>query len=29
LESKDSNYLDSALKTLIASLPKDAVHRID
>ena len=29
LESKDSNYLDHALKTLIASLPQDAVYRID
>ena len=29
LESKDSSYLDNALETLIASLPKDAVHRID
>ena len=29
LESKDSNYLDNALKTLIASLPEDAVHRIE
>ena len=29
LESKDSDYLDSALKTLVASLPQDAVHRID
>jgi molybdenum cofactor synthesis domain-containing protein len=29
LESKDSNYLDNALNTLIASLPPDAVHRID
>lgn len=29
LESKDSNYLDNALETLIASLPQDAVHRID
>jgi FAD synthetase len=29
LESKDSNYLDNALRTLIASLPHDAVHRID
>jgi molybdenum cofactor synthesis domain-containing protein len=29
LESKDSNYLDNALKTLLASLPQDAVHRID
>jgi molybdenum cofactor synthesis domain-containing protein len=29
LESKDSNYLENALKTLIASLPQDAVHRID
>jgi FAD synthetase len=29
LESKDSNYLDRALQTFVASLPKDAVHRID
>jgi FAD synthetase len=29
LESKDSSYLDNALETLIDSLPKDAVHRID
>ena len=29
LESKDSNYLDQALQTFTASLPKDAVHRID
>jgi FAD synthetase len=29
LESKDSNYLDNALKALLASLPQDAVHRID
>jgi molybdopterin-biosynthesis enzyme MoeA-like protein len=29
LESKDSDYLDGALKTLLASLPQDAVHRID
>jgi FAD synthetase len=29
LESKDSIYLDNALKTFIASLPHDAVHRID
>jgi FAD synthetase len=29
LESKDSNYLENALKTLLASLPQDAVHRID
>lgn len=29
LESKDSDYLEGALKTLLASLPQDAVHRID
>jgi hypothetical protein len=29
LESKDLAYLDQALQTFIASLPKDAVHRID
>jgi FAD synthetase len=29
LESKDAAYLDQALQTFIASLPKDAVHRID
>jgi len=29
LESKDSNYLDQALRTFIASLPADAVHRVD
>jgi FAD synthetase len=29
LESKDSNYLNRALQTFVASLPKDAVHRID
>src|SRR5205809_6802429 len=29
LESKDLNYLDHALQTFVASLPKDAVHRID
>jgi molybdenum cofactor synthesis domain-containing protein len=29
LESKDSNYLDNALRSLVASLPEDAVHRID
>jgi molybdenum cofactor synthesis domain-containing protein len=29
LESKDSNYLDQALRTFIASLPTDAVHRVD
>jgi molybdenum cofactor synthesis domain-containing protein len=29
LESKDSNYLDNALRSLVASLPQDAVHRID
>ena len=29
LESKDSSYLDRALQTFIASLPDDAVHRID
>src|SRR6266542_3389679 len=29
LESKDLNYLDHALQALVASLPKDAVHRID
>jgi len=29
LESKDSNYLDRALQSFIASLPKGSVHRID
>jgi molybdenum cofactor synthesis domain-containing protein len=29
LESKDSSYLDNALRSLVASLPQDAVHRID
>jgi molybdenum cofactor synthesis domain-containing protein len=29
LESKDPNYLDDALKSLIDSLPEDAIHRID
>jgi FAD synthetase len=29
LESKDSNYLDQALGAFIASLPADAVHRVD
>lgn len=29
LESKDSDYLDNALQNFIASLPKDAVLRID
>lgn len=29
LESKDSKYLENALQTFIASLPKDAVHRIE
>lgn len=29
LESKDANYLNRALDTFVASLPKDAVHRID
>lgn len=29
LESKDSSYLDRALQVFIASLPNDAVHRID
>jgi len=29
LESKDSNYLDQALRAFIASLPVDAVHRVD
>lgn len=29
LESKDSAYLDQALQSFIASLPADAVHRID
>lgn len=29
LESKDPNYLDQALETFVASLPKDAVQRID
>lgn len=29
LESKDAAYLERALDTFLASLPKDAVHRID
>jgi FAD synthetase len=29
LESKDEKYLGAALETFVASLPKDAVHRID
>ena len=29
LESKDAAYLDQALKAFLASLPKDAVQRID
>jgi len=29
LESKDANYLEQALRALIASLPADAVHRVD
>ena len=29
LESKDQNYLTQALDAFVASLPKDAVHRID
>jgi molybdopterin-biosynthesis enzyme MoeA-like protein len=29
LESKDNRYLDDALKIFLASLPGDAVHRID
>jgi molybdenum cofactor synthesis domain-containing protein len=29
LESKDANYLNQALDAFVASLPKDAVHRID
>ena len=29
LESKDSNYLDQALRAFIGSLPADAVHRVD
>ena len=29
LESKDANYLDQALGAFIASLPADAVHRVD
>jgi molybdenum cofactor synthesis domain-containing protein len=29
LESKDSSYLDRALQAFVASLPQDAVHRID
>ena len=29
LESKDSTYLDQALQSFVASLPKDGVHRID
>jgi FAD synthetase len=29
LESKDSRYLDRALESFIASLPENAVHRID
>ena len=29
LESKDKSYLDGALQIFVASLPQDAVHRID
>jgi molybdenum cofactor synthesis domain-containing protein len=29
LESKDSSYLNQALQAFVASLPQDAVHRID
>ena len=29
LESKDADYLDRALQTFVASLPKDSVQRID
>jgi molybdopterin-biosynthesis enzyme MoeA-like protein len=29
LESKDSSYLNQALQAFVASLPNDAVHRID
>ena len=29
LESKDSDYLEQALRALISSLPPDAVHRVD
>ena len=29
LESKDNGYLDDALQNFLASLPRDAVHRID
>ncbi len=29
LESKDSNYLESALRAFVVALPKDAVQRID
>ena len=29
LESKDANYLEQALRAFIASLPPDAVHRVD
>jgi FAD synthetase len=29
LESKDANYLEQALRAFIASLPADAVHRVD
>jgi molybdopterin-biosynthesis enzyme MoeA-like protein len=29
LESKDSSYLNQALQAFVASLPTDAVHRID
>ena len=29
LESKDASYLDRALKTFVASLPKDSLQRID
>jgi FAD synthetase len=29
LESKDADYLNRALQTLVSSLPPDAVHRID
>jgi hypothetical protein len=29
LESKDADYLDRALRSFLASLPADAVHRIE
>jgi hypothetical protein len=29
LESKDEKYLSHALEAFVASLPQDAVHRID